>query len=233
MNFPTRLSPSRNTGCVINSPLRMPAPRLTYMGSEPLSLWGSRLTRGGTSSGVGFLWPKHIETQNPGKHFDESRVYSIEVPHSNFGILAMVSFYGITGNRDNTFEHLKRFLDRLELTRCPYIICGDFNIEVQDVSDKLSEWKLLARTMHGGASCFSKDSVSTIDFCITSQMFRAQSLTCYTSESGLATHRPVKLMFETFQEGTKVKWIEKTRGLPRISCLDLRPPTVGTYGLHK
>ncbi len=81
---------------------------------------------------------------------------------------------------------------------------------MQDVSDKLIEWKLQARTMHGGASCFSKDVASTIDFFITSQMFRAQSISCYTAESGLATHRPVMLMLQSFQDTGRVKWIEKT-----------------------
>ncbi len=193
---------------------------------------GVKTQKGGASSGVGFLWPKHIETQNPGKLFDESRIYSIEVPHSVFGMITMVSFYCTTGTRDQTLENLKRVIDRLELTRCPYIICGDFNIEVQDVSDKLIEWNLQARTMHGGASCFSKDSASTIDFFITSQMFRAQSITCYTSESGLA-NRPVMLMFQSFQDTGRVKWIEKPRGLPRICCMVPRPLWFGTLGVLK
>ena len=63
---------------------------------------GVKTQKGGASSGVGLLWPKHIETQNPGKLFDESRIYSIEVPHSVFGMITMVSFYGTTGNRDQT-----------------------------------------------------------------------------------------------------------------------------------
>ncbi len=64
--------------------------------------------------------------------------------------------------------------------------------------------------MHGGASCFTNDSASTIDFFVTSQMFRAQSITCFTTESGLATHRPVVLMFNSFRDTGRVKWIEKT-----------------------
>ncbi len=69
------------------------------------------------------MWPKHIEVQNPGRLFDESRAYSIEVPHAVFGMITMVSFYGTTGNRDKTFELLRRVLDKLEGTRCPYIGC--------------------------------------------------------------------------------------------------------------
>ncbi len=56
----------------------------------------------------------------------------------------------------------------------------------------------------------SKESVSTIDYFITSQMFCPQSITCSSLESGVATHRPVSLRWHSFQDDTIVKWIEKT-----------------------
>ncbi len=81
----------------------MPAPMLIDMVSEPLSPCG-KTDKGGVRPPEWAIYgPKHIELQNPGKLFDESRVYSIEVPHSIFGSITMVSFYGITGKREQHF----------------------------------------------------------------------------------------------------------------------------------
>ena len=171
---------------------------------------GIRTIKGGFSSGVGFIWPKHIEVRNPGKLFNEARMYSIEVCHDVFGVINILSFYGVTGDQEKTCANLRRAFQVLDATRCPYVICGDFNMEASDMCTRLGEWKSLSRLVHGGLSCFSGESVSTIDYFIVSQMFRAQNIVCMTMETRLATHRPVVMKWEAFKSPTRVKWVDKT-----------------------
>ncbi len=90
---------------------------------------GLKTAKGGCSSGVGFMWPRHGMVQNPGRLFIEAKVYSIEVPHEVFGIITLVSFYGVSGDTENTYANLSRVIQALDKTRCPYIICGAFNIK--------------------------------------------------------------------------------------------------------
>ncbi len=85
------------------------------------------------------MWPRHVTVHNPGRMFNEARMYSIEVAHQVFGIVILISFYGVTGDAERTYANLSRVLKALEETSCPYIVCGDFNIDEKDMSIKLSE----------------------------------------------------------------------------------------------
>ncbi len=38
---------------------------------------GLKTAKGWCYSGVGFMWPRHVMVQNPGRLFNEARMYSI------------------------------------------------------------------------------------------------------------------------------------------------------------
>ena len=49
----------------------------SHFGFRTKGSLGLKTAKGGCSSGVGFMWPRHVMVQNPGRLFNEARMYSI------------------------------------------------------------------------------------------------------------------------------------------------------------
>ncbi len=87
----------------------------------------------GTTGGVGFLWPIHYKTSNPGKVVSCHWAMSIQIEHANLGQILFVTFYGHQ-DTNITLRRLEDLITKLDATGFRFIIGADFNLTSEALS---------------------------------------------------------------------------------------------------
>jgi hypothetical protein len=86
-----------------------------------------RTSKEANSSGVGFLWPKHIVAQSLGKVLCDTIQVSIEVEVKNTGFVLVVSFYGVFSMPKDSRNQISSTIGILNQRGGPFITLLDFN----------------------------------------------------------------------------------------------------------
>ena len=133
---------------------------------------------------------------------------SIQIEHANLGQIVFVTFYG---HQDTTItmRRLEDLITKLEATGFCFIIGGDFNISSDDMSQWLPTNHPYMQLREGGDSCVTANSVSTIDYFLFQGPVCAMQTSIQTLDTGLATHRPVNMMFDSWNNSEFVKWMPR------------------------
>ena len=151
--------------------------------------------KGGASSGVGFVWPKHVHTQNPGILFGDTNKASIEVDVPGFGFVMCVSYYGKASRPADTVMEVTHILGILKNRKMPYVLMGDFNVDVEEMMESAAMWGKHIHILEGGKSCFPGGNIeveaTTLDYAFISEELDKISFRVNTLSTTLATHRPV------------------------------------------
>ena len=95
---------------------------------------------------------------------------------------------------------------KLEKSGFCFIIAGDFNITSIEMSQWMPTNHPRIQLREGGDSCFTANGVSAIDYFLFHGPVCAMQTSLQTLDTGLATHRPVKLVFESWTNAEVVKW---------------------------
>ena len=133
---------------------------------------------------------------------------SIQIEHASLGQVLFVTFYG---HQDSniTLRRLEDIIVKLKATGFCFVIAGDFNISSEDMSQWLPTNHPRMQLRDGGNSCFTPISVSTIDYFMFHGQCCAMDTSVRTLDTSLATHRPVKLTFNLWNNTEVVNWMPR------------------------
>ena len=158
-------------------------------------------TKGGKSAGVGFIWPKHTCTRNPGTLYNDGRKLSIAVRIKGIGFVTVVSFYGTEGVPQDNLCEIDAMIRDLDKGDLPFMMVGDFNVKLEEAKEHRRGKMPCVCFRDGGPSCTTKSqesgeaTSSTIDFAILSHALARISGGAVFIKCALATHRPIKCSF--------------------------------------
>ncbi len=164
---------------------------------------------GGTTGGVGFIWPHYIRISCPGEIIACHWAMSVQVENHSLGQLIVVSFYGHPKDIAITHKRLDDLMSKLCATGFSFIIAGDFNIHSDEMASWLGEHHPRTQIREGGDTCFTTAGSSTIDYFLFHGPVCDMKASVQTLDTGLATHRPVEVSFDSWTNQEVVKWMPR------------------------
>ena len=145
------------------------------------------------------MWNKHMRVTEVGKAYNSSRTISIRTYLGQLGEVLVISYYGRVDDEGRmTRTWLAQELPRLLADRLPFIIMGDLNLPSSEVCQVLQQYGMgRTKLVSPGPTCFTSRGGSAIDMIILGGEAAKWAGKAETIETGLATHRPIRMQIDS------------------------------------
>ena len=164
--------------------------------------------KNGKSAGVGFLWRKNSHITSPGKTFCDPRKVTLEIDIHDWGPLVLCCFYGWDSKPQEGLRELDKMLSQLTSSAKPYIILGDFNIDVQTTQAHIEGLHVKPLVIEAGSTCFTSVA-STLDYAVMDRNLCHINMKVEILDTSLATHKPFSLTLCFKDSSVKVQALLK------------------------
>ena len=165
---------------------------------------------GGRSAGVGIMWRSWITRASEPAELVRGRLVAVafQVKIGPFERVWFASLYATTDSEAARSAQLRAFGRWHGEQSWPVVLGGDFNMDKVDTAAWSPAECAIVSTGPQDFTCVGPDHVSTIDYFMVSTCTSAYVGQISTQTSGIATHKPVKMVFKMLAHDPMVTTVQ-------------------------